>query len=67
MNNFLFGNSSFGYYETICGGVGAEKGFNGADAIHQHQTGAENGDRDDLTGAAISRCGHHQQHQTDHG
>ncbi len=23
MNNFLFGDSSFGYYETICGGAGA--------------------------------------------
>jgi 5-oxoprolinase (ATP-hydrolysing) len=38
MNNFLFGNDSFGYYETICGGVGAGRGFNGADAVHQHMT-----------------------------
>ncbi len=38
MNNFLFGNAQFGYYETICGGVGAGNGFNGADAIHQHMT-----------------------------
>jgi 5-oxoprolinase (ATP-hydrolysing) len=38
MNNFLFGNTKFGYYETICGGVGASFGFNGADAVHQHMT-----------------------------
>lgn len=38
MNNFLFGNSRFGYYETICGGTGAGSGFNGTDAVHQHMT-----------------------------
>jgi 5-oxoprolinase (ATP-hydrolysing) len=38
MNNFLFGNECFGYYETICGGVGAGPGFDGADAVHQHMT-----------------------------
>lgn len=38
MNNFLFGNNAFGYYETICGGVGAGPGFRGADAVHQHMT-----------------------------
>lgn len=38
MNNFLFGNSHFGYYETICGGVGAGNGFDGASAVHQHMT-----------------------------
>ena len=38
MNNFLFGNEKFGYYETICGGVGAGPGFNGASAVHQHMT-----------------------------
>ncbi|MEM8567869.1 MAG: hydantoinase B/oxoprolinase family protein [Bacteroidota bacterium] len=38
MNNLLFGNEKFGYYETICGGTGAGKGFNGHDAIHQHMT-----------------------------
>ncbi|MEL7341303.1 MAG: hydantoinase B/oxoprolinase family protein, partial [Bacteroidota bacterium] len=38
MNNLLFGNESFGYYETICGGVGAGPGFAGADAVHQHMT-----------------------------
>ncbi len=38
MNNFLFGNKSFGYYETICGGTGAGPGFDGTDAVHQHMT-----------------------------
>jgi len=38
MNNFLFGNERFGYYETICGGTGAGFGFNGASAVHQHMT-----------------------------
>jgi 5-oxoprolinase (ATP-hydrolysing) len=38
MNNFLFGNEQFGYYETIGGGVGAGNGFNGRSAVHQHMT-----------------------------
>lgn len=38
MNNFLFGNDRFGYYETICGGTGAGPGFDGTDAVHQHMT-----------------------------
>jgi len=38
MNNFLFGNSKFSYYETIGGGTGATKGHHGANAVHQHMT-----------------------------
>lgn len=38
MNNFLFGNKNFGYYETIGGGAGAGNGFNGRSAVHQHMT-----------------------------
>ncbi|WP_353722231.1 hydantoinase B/oxoprolinase family protein [Dyadobacter sp. 676] len=38
MNNFLFGNERFGYYETIGGGVGAGNGFDGRSAVHQHMT-----------------------------
>ena len=38
MNNILFGNDHFGYYETVCGGSGAGPGFNGADAVHTHMT-----------------------------
>ena len=38
MNNLLFGNDTFGYYETIGGGVGAGNGFHGASAVHQHMT-----------------------------
>lgn len=38
MNNLLFGDESFGYYETICGGSGATVDSNGADAVHTHMT-----------------------------
>lgn len=38
MNNFLFGNAHFGYYETIAGGTGAGPGYAGADALHSHMT-----------------------------
>lgn len=38
MNNILFGNNSFGYYETVGGGSGAGPGFNGTDGVHQHMT-----------------------------
>ena len=38
MNNVLFGNEEFGYYETIGGGTGAGPGFDGADAVHHHMT-----------------------------
>ncbi|MDX1383104.1 MAG: hydantoinase B/oxoprolinase family protein, partial [Thermoanaerobaculia bacterium] len=38
MNNLSFGDGSFGYYETICGGAGAGPGFRGADAVHTHMT-----------------------------
>ncbi len=38
MNNLTFGNDSFGYYETICGGAGAGLGFDGASAVHTHMT-----------------------------
>ncbi|NJO54125.1 MAG: hydantoinase B/oxoprolinase family protein, partial [Bacteroidales bacterium] len=38
MNNVLFGDASFGYYETVCGGAGAGPFFRGADAVHTHMT-----------------------------
>ncbi len=38
MNNVLFGNASFGYYETVAGGCGASEGFRGASAVHSHMT-----------------------------
>ena len=38
MNNVLFGNDHFGYYETICGGSGAGPGFHGCSAVHTHMT-----------------------------
>ncbi|WPP51028.1 hydantoinase B/oxoprolinase family protein [Catalinimonas niigatensis] len=38
MNNLLFGNKHFGYYETIGGGTGAGEGYHGTHAVHQHMT-----------------------------
>jgi 5-oxoprolinase (ATP-hydrolysing) len=38
MNNILFGNEQFGYYETVCGGSGAGPNFDGTDAVHTHMT-----------------------------
>ena len=38
MNNFLFGDDTRQYYETICGGTGAGPGFNGTSAIQTHMT-----------------------------
>ena len=38
MNNFLFGNQRYQYYETICGGAGAGPNFEGASAVHTHMT-----------------------------
>ncbi len=38
MNNLLFGAADWGYYETICGGTGAGRGFHGEHAVHSHMT-----------------------------
>jgi 5-oxoprolinase (ATP-hydrolysing) len=38
MNNFLFGNATLQYYETICGGSGAGDGFDGQSAVQTHMT-----------------------------
>ncbi|MEG4997352.1 hydantoinase B/oxoprolinase family protein [Microcoleus sp. B4-D4] len=38
MNNFTFGNNSYQYYETICGGSGAGASFDGTDAVQTHMT-----------------------------
>ncbi len=38
MNNLTFGDATFGYYETICGGSGATANAHGADAVHTHMT-----------------------------
>lgn len=38
MNNLVFGDGTFGYYETICGGAGATADSDGADAVHTHMT-----------------------------
>ncbi len=38
MNNFIFGDRTRQYYETICGGSGAGPGFDGTSAVHTHMT-----------------------------
>ncbi|MFO7484192.1 hydantoinase B/oxoprolinase family protein, partial [Oceanibaculum nanhaiense] len=38
MNNFTFGNETYQYYETICGGSGAGPDFDGCNAVHTHMT-----------------------------
>ena len=38
MNNWLMGDETFGYYETLGGGSGATVDSNGADAVHVHMT-----------------------------
>ncbi len=38
MNNFLFGDATRQYYETICGGTGAGPRFDGTSAIQTHMT-----------------------------
>jgi 5-oxoprolinase (ATP-hydrolysing) len=38
MNNLTFGNAQHQYYETICGGAGAGRDFDGASGVHTHMT-----------------------------
>lgn len=38
MNNLLYGDETFGSYETICGGAGATARAGGAHAVHTHMT-----------------------------
>jgi len=42
MNNLSFGGAGFAYYETIAGGMGASRRFDGASAIHTHMTNSWN-------------------------
>jgi 5-oxoprolinase (ATP-hydrolysing) len=48
MNNFLFGDRRFGYYETVAGGCGAGPGFHGRSAVHQHMTNTRITDPEDI-------------------
>jgi 5-oxoprolinase (ATP-hydrolysing) len=38
MNNLIFGNDTYQYYETICSGSPAGPGFPGTDAVQTHMT-----------------------------
>ena len=44
MNNVLFGDEAFGYYETIAGGAGATAEGPGADAVQVHMTNTRSTD-----------------------
>lgn len=48
MNNVLFGNDNYGYYETICGGSGASAKSEGRSGVHQHMTNTRITDPEDL-------------------
>ena len=38
MNNVIFGDDHYQYYETVCGGVGAGPGFDGWGPVQTHMT-----------------------------
>jgi 5-oxoprolinase (ATP-hydrolysing) len=44
MNNLTFGNSKFGYYETIGGGAGAGPDWHGQSGVHTHMTNTRSTD-----------------------
>ena len=69
MNNVLFGNSGFGYYETVGGGTGAGNGFDGADAVHQHMTNTRAADPEILEHRYPVRLNRYEirQHSGGHG
>ena len=54
MNNLIFGNDRYSYYETICGGTGAGARFDGADGVHSHMTTQPSPTRRFSNG--VSRC-----------
>ena len=41
MNNFVWGNEKYQYYETLCGGTGATRYSDGTDAVHSHMTNSK--------------------------
>ncbi|MEJ2115649.1 MAG: hydantoinase B/oxoprolinase family protein, partial [Gammaproteobacteria bacterium] len=41
MNNFVWGNEKYQYYETLCGGTGATRNHDGTDAVHSHMTNSK--------------------------
>ena len=53
MNNFIYGNADYQYYETLCGGSGAGPLFQRADAVHTHMT-EQPPDRSRGVGMALS-------------
>ena len=41
MNNFVWGNEKYQYYETLCGGTGATNDHDGTSAVHSHMTNSK--------------------------
>ncbi len=58
MNSLIFGDDTFGYYETIGGGAGAGPTFNGASAVHTHMTNTRLTDVEVLESRFPVRVGH---------
>lgn len=50
MNNFVYGNARYQNYETLCGGTGAGKNFDGTSAVHSHMTNTRMTDPEVLEG-----------------
>lgn len=48
MNNVVFGNARFGFYETLGGGEGASEGHEGRSGVHVHMTNTRITDPEDL-------------------
>jgi 5-oxoprolinase (ATP-hydrolysing) len=51
MNNFTFGDARVQYYETIAGGAGAGRDFDGCDAVQTHMTNSRLTDTEILEAA----------------
>ncbi len=58
MNNLLFGNDRFGFYETICGGAGATAKRAGASGVHTHMTNTRLTDPEVLEAKYPARLDH---------
>ncbi len=59
MNNLTFGDAHHQYYETICGGAGAGRNFDGESAIHTHMTNSRLTDPEVLESRFPVRVEHH--------
>ena len=56
MNNLTFGDATQQYYETIAGGSGAGRGFDGASGVQTHMTNSRLTDPEVLESRATRCC-----------